>query len=166
MRFSVPEQSLDFSGEPPAYQSPNTILDPPVEEKPPNILSVSPPDQGENRTKPVPEANQERENPPQEPAPTNNNPVQVSQEERPDENWTEERHSMQQDRGGQRAGSAFPRRAVVATNRPQQSTGHTQPVRSGSFNRGPPPRPPQPPSPQENKPGVTGWLKSFADGFQ
>jgi len=169
LRFSIPEQPTDFLGEPPAYPSPD-VLESPKEEKPLDVLPVSPPDQAEKKTKVTPEVKSEHEKPPQEFTATNDNLVQVREQRRPDEKRMEERRDAQQDQGGQTPLEIElspiwrPPPAVATSQRPQQTP---PPHMMRSVNRNPPsPRPTQPPNPQENKARVVpGWLKSFTDGF-
>jgi len=137
-------------------------LESPKEGKPQTALPVSPLDQAEKKTEVVP--------PPQERTAASENLVQARErEKRLDEKKTGGKHEVQQDRGGQKPPGiellALSRQppAVATNQRPQQST-PIYPVRPTDRNP-PPARHTQPLNPQENKPGVTGWFKSLADGF-
>jgi len=151
LRFSIPEQSLDFLGEPPAYLSPN-VSEPPKEEKPTKDLSVPLPDPGEQKTEVTPEVKPEHEKPTQE-STLVDSPVQVqAQEKQPDEKQVEEELEVQQDRhGGQRPADieleVVSRQPPTATAnpRPQQST-PTLPMKSVNHS------PTLQANPQENKP--------------
>jgi len=188
LRFSIPEQSLDFLDQPPAYPSSNVLES--SKEKSPNILSSSPPDLGVGKPEVEPEVEQEHKQPPQEPMPTVNNPAEVrAQVKRLDER-TEEKYEGQQDHSGQRSTgietSTFGRQSpTVATNtwgqhdrsgqRPTGTEASTfgrlsptvttnnwgQQYHSPTHTTRPVNRnlPPQP-GPQEDN-SVAGWIKSF-----
>ncbi|KAF9650978.1 hypothetical protein BDM02DRAFT_1014666 [Thelephora ganbajun] len=149
LRFSIPEQSLDFLDEPPAYLSPD-ILESSKEESPPETSSASPPNQGEKKHEAMAEVKPEQGTLAQEPAAVNDNPVQVqTQEKQPDEKHTEERHEAKQDRGGQKPAGVGPATVTRQTSMNQrlQQTALTHSVRSAIRNPLPPP-PTQQPNPQ------------------
>lgn len=100
MRFSIPQQSLDFLDHPPAYPSSN-VLESSKGERPHNVSSASPQNQGDQKTE-TQEVQSEHEETTQEPAATNNEPVQTqTQEEKIDEKQAEERQEVKSDHGGQ-----------------------------------------------------------------
>ena len=174
MRFSIPEQALDFLDAPPAYLSQN-ILEPSKETQ-----QIPPPDQGERKkgAEPTLEVKTEQEKPPQEHAAVINNPVQTQPQERKlDEKQVGEKHEMKQDHVGHKPPgielSTLTRQPSTAEMSPRlQQTTPTFPARSirhsfPSQQQQPPPPPPQPqpqPGSQVAK-SVGGWLKSIADNL-
>lgn len=165
MRFSIPQQSLAFLENPPAYTSPDVLE--PSKENPAKVSPASP-NRDENKTEVTLMAQRELE-------PTARNDdfdVQIqAQENQPNEKHMEpEKRDVQRDHVGQKHARTEPQtfrrpQSTVAINPRLQHTASTHSVRP--INATPPPPPPQHPTtanPQGAK-GVGGWLKSFADGF-
>jgi len=173
LRFSIPEQALDFLDAPPAYLSQN-VLEPSKETQ-----QIPPPTQGEKEkeVEATSEIKTEQEKPPQEHAAVINNPVQTQpQEKKLDEKQVGEKHQVKQDHVGHKPPgielSTLARQPSTAEMSPRlQQTTPTFPARSirRSF-----PSQQQPPSPQlqhQPQPGsqvaksVGGWIKSFTDNL-
>jgi len=136
LRFSIPQQSLDFfSDNPPTYNISPDVLEPSKEENPINVSPTSPPNQVEKETEIA--SGVQGEKPPPEPAATNDIPIQ------------------------KQAGielSTFERRQNSPVHRRQAAPG--LPPRLTNPN----PIPPPPPPPQPGI-GVSRWFKSFTDNL-
>jgi hypothetical protein len=169
LRFSIPEQSLEFLENPPAYTSPN-ILESSKEENTAEVPQVTPPNQVENNPEVTPTVQPESEKPHRELTAMSNDPVQTTPHEKPldEKQQDSEKRGVQQDRTIQRQApielSTFPQRkpAVAMNHRPPQtSPTHTmRPTNWVSIPHGP--APPQPSTPQGSG-GVGGWFKSLID---
>ena len=174
MRFSVPEQSLDFLDNPPAYLSPNVL-----ESSEENLTQVSPAlNQTEKKTEVIPEVPPEPEKTPQDPTSTVTNFIKTQPQKQSHKKEMEyEKRGVQQDHAVQnQAGielSALARQPppVTVNHQPQWKPPHgsnnpetarpatpTQHLRSRPTYPQPPP--PQQPNPQGGK-GVGAWFSSW-----